>query len=122
MMKAEIKALHSPDVYDLVNYSPEKEDNFCFLLQVLAGLKDEEGEESFDIVVCTPKWLMENHNRKDVVFGRHRIIVFEYDYQRLLTSLKTYIESFNESNWIELGEKIGRIGKWEFEDYCPQTM
>ena len=121
-MKAEIKALHSPDVYDLVNYSPEKEDNFCFLLQVLAGLKDEEGEESFDIVVCTPKWLMENHNRKDVVFGRHRIIVFEYDYQRLLTSLKTYIESFNESNWIELGEKIGRIGKWEFEDYCPQTM
>ena len=118
-MKAEIKALHSPDVHDLVNYSPKEEDSFCFLLQVLAGLKNEEGEESFDILVCTPKWLIDKHDRKDVVFGRHRIIVFEYDYQRLLTTLKIYIESLDESNWTELGKKIGRIGKWEFEDYRP---
>ena len=116
-MRAKIKSLHSPDVWDLEKYHPEEEDNFCFLLQVLAGLEHTEGRESFDIIVCTPKWLMNNYSRQDVVLGLHRIIVFEYNYERLLTSLKMYIESLNEDNWLTLGEKIGRIGKWEFQDY-----
>lgn len=116
-MKAQIKYLHSPDVYDLASHQPEDKDNFSFLLQVMVGLEHTEGEESFDIIVCTPKWLMDKHSRQDVIFGLHRIIVFEYDYERLLTTLRTYIESLDEDNWIELGEKIGRIGKWEFQDY-----
>lgn len=116
-MKAKIRYLHSPDVYDLTSYQPEEKDNFCFLLQVMVGSEHTEGEESFDILVFTPKWLMDNYDRQDVVFGLHSIIVFEYDYERLLATLRTYIESLDEDSWIELGEKINRIGKWEFQDY-----
>ena len=116
-MKAEIKRLHSPDVYDLKNYRPEKPENFSFLLQVLVGQRRTKGEESFDFIVCTPKWLLSNNNKKNILFGTYHLIVFEYDYENLLSTLKKCIESVEESDWLHLAQKIGRFGQWEFQDY-----
>lgn len=54
IVQAVLKALNSPSIFDLPNYMPENENSFAFLLQAIIGPKDEEGEESFDIEVCTP--------------------------------------------------------------------
>ena len=60
-----LKRLHSPDVFDLDTYSPEEESCFGFLLQAMFRPEDGEGEESFDMMVCTPKWLARDwHQRK----------------------------------------------------------
>jgi hypothetical protein len=116
-MKAEIKKLHSPDIYDLKNYQPAERNSFGFLLQIIVGEKGGKGEESFDVVVCTPQWLMSNFSKDDIVFGRHYLIVFEYNFERILSALQKQVESIEADTWKEIGEKIGRIGKWEFEDY-----
>jgi hypothetical protein len=116
-MKAEVKYFHSPEIEDLVNYQPEIQDNFCFLLQMMVGLKDVESEESFNITVCTPKWLLNNYGNNDIIFGRHYLIVFQYDFNRISEKLTSFVNSLDENNWSELAEKISRIGFWEFEDY-----
>lgn len=59
-MQAVLKGLHSIDIADLENYAPHEEDNFGFVLRAMIGPMNREGEESFDITVCTPKWLMES--------------------------------------------------------------
>lgn len=116
-MKAEIKYFHSPDIENLESFSPKLADNFCFLLQVFVGRKGVEGEESFDMLVCTPKWLMENNKEDSIIFGHHYLIVFKYNFNSISNSLNRYIESMNGENWVKIVEKIRQVGKWEFEDY-----
>lgn len=116
-MKAELKRLHSPDIYDLENYQPENAENFAFLLQAMVGPEGEEGEESFDIEVCTPKWLEETYDIDDVIIGRHHLVVREYSFQRIVHSIKEFLRDCSGENWNEVAEKVSRLGRWEFENY-----
>jgi hypothetical protein len=117
MISAQLKRLHSPDVADLATYEPPDQGMFGFLLQIMAGPSGEDGEESFDVVVCTPSWLQERLDLTAVIIGRHYLIVHRYDYQVLRTFLADYCEKCRGDSWPEVAEQLGRLGKWEFEDY-----
>ena len=116
-MKAELKRLHSPDIDDLKQFIPNDANSFSFLLQIMVGQINLDGEESFDVIVCTPVWLLNEYRKSDVLFLRHFIIVFEYNYENIFSCIKQKIESLEYSNWDEFGKKMGEIGKWEFENY-----
>jgi hypothetical protein len=118
-MKAAIRYLHSPDVDDLESYQPGDPENFGLLVQVMAGPADGPGEESFDVMVCTPGWLAERVRSGGPLIGRHYLIVDTYDFATIETVLANAVESEEAPTWNELGERLGRIGKWEFEDYQP---
>lgn len=117
-MKPIIKNFFSPDIdIPLSDYVPISSDNFCFLATLIVGDEKLGGEESFDIIICTPQWLNSNHDVSDIIVGRHYLIVFEYNYQHIYSKLKSLVENIRGDNWDEIGLKISRIGKWEFEDY-----
>ena len=116
-MNAELKRVHSPDIDDLENYRPENPEKFAFLLQAMVGPEGKEGEESFDIEVCTPKWLEETYKLEDVVVGRHHLIVREYNYERIVNAIRDFLQLCSGEDWNEVAEKVARLGKWEFEDY-----
>jgi Immunity protein 8 len=118
-MRAKLKKLHSPDVARLASYVPPASHNFGFLLQLMVGPEGSEGEESFDVMVCTPEWLKENRNTADFIVGRHYLIAFEYDYNRLFNFLERYCSECTGETWQEVAQQLGRLGKWEFEDYKP---
>lgn len=117
MMNIEIKSIHSPDIDDLLEYQPEKTDNFSFLLQLFIGPKNEKGEESFNLVVCTPKWLIEHHQKDEILMGYHYLLMFEYNFERLMGWLQQYVSSCTGHTWNECAKKLSRLGKWEFENY-----
>ena len=116
-MRAELKGFHSPDIFDLENFQPLDKNNFCFYLEISVGAKNELGTDIFGMTVCSPQWLIDNESYKDVVFGRHYLIVFEYNFKRIYNTIKDYIENLEDSKWENLANKIGRIAHWEFEDY-----
>jgi hypothetical protein len=118
-MKAELKRLHSPDVDDLENFVPMIADDFGFLLQIIVGPAGDPGEESFDLVVCTPDWLKRRYKSSDIVVGHERILVFEYNYERLRAFIARYCEKCVAGTWLEIASKLSRIGRWEFEGYQP---
>jgi Immunity protein 8 len=74
-MQAVLKSLRSTDI-EVENYLPDEEDSFGFTLRAMVGPMGGRGEESFDIVVYTPKWLMQKYGASDVLLGLHKLIVF----------------------------------------------
>jgi hypothetical protein len=85
----------------------------------MAGPEGKQGEESFDVVVCTPRWLARRVRDEGAIIGRHHLIVERWDAARVRRCLTDAAESQEAQTWPELAAKIGRIGKWEFEDYRP---
>lgn len=116
-MRAEIKALYSLDVHDLEGYSPVVPDSFSLNLRLIVGPYREAGEESFDVQVCTPKWLMQNFGCEEVIVGRHLLIVFEYNFARIKSKIEKFVTQCAGKSWEEVALKVARLGYWEFEDY-----
>lgn len=117
-MQAVLKDLHSTDI-DIETYLPEEEDNFGFLLRAMVGPLGEEGKESFDITVCTPKWLMEKYGTSEVLLGLHKLIVFKYDYLGLKKFIEKYLTRCSGNTWGEIAQKVSLLGQWEFQGYRP---
>lgn len=117
MITARLKRLHSPDVHDLAAYVPVETTKFGFLLQIMAGPDGDDGEESFDVVVCTPSWLSEQLGANGILIGRHHLLVSRYNYRSLEQFIANYCDNCRGESWRDVAERLGRIGKWEFEDY-----
>jgi len=118
-MRAQLKGLHSPDAPDLATYVPDDPQAFGLLVQMLAGPADAEGEESFDVVVCTGRWLESKYRDRAPYPLRHHILVGEYDYGQLREGLRRLVEACGGARWDEVAAKLSRIGHWEFEDHVP---
>jgi hypothetical protein len=116
-MKAELKYLHSPDVKDLKNYLPKEPDNFCILIQAMIGSSVNENGESFDFIVCTPKWLETQIAKDNFVIGRGYIVVKEFNYNLIREVIQNLCDKVSGNDWNTIANKISRYGYWEFEDY-----
>lgn len=115
-MRARLKKLFSTDV-DLDSYTPSDPSDFAFLLRLMVGPAEDDGEESFDVEVCTPKWLMHKYRSDDVIMGRHFLLVFDYDRQRIIQFVTDFVNGCSGNSWTEIAQKVARLGLWEFEDY-----
>jgi len=115
-MKAKLKDYYCRDIKDFdKNFSDS--DNFNVSIQLFIGPEDEEGEESFEVNVCSPKWLLNNISEKEILFGKGLIISLDYNIERIIASVKKNISSFEGENWNEVAMKLSQIGYWEFENY-----
>ncbi len=101
---------------------PHDTQRFCVLVRVMVGPRGGEGEESFDINVCTPQWLEEQVEREGFVLGTHRLFVKTYDTAQIKKLITKFIERYSGDSWRDIAVKISRIGQWEFEDYKSNRL
>lgn len=116
-MKPIIRGYASPDVPDFDTWYPADPDSFSFLLQVTVGFEGQEFVEVFYFTVCTPEWLKRQHGEDAVIPMVHRLLVFEYDFERIENTLEYLIARIRGKSAAEIVRKIGRYGKWESEDF-----
>lgn len=118
LVHAELKELDSPDTPSLEKFQPDGP--FGILISAMVGPAEGEGEESFDIMLCTPAWF-EQAMTEEIMSGRHYLFVREYSYKKLREFLSEYCSSCQGNSWEVVAQKVGRLGHWEFEDYEPHT-
>jgi len=115
-MKAQVKAILSPDV-DLE--SPESQGTGLsnVLIQFLVGPANEPGEESFDVLVCTTNWLANRVTDKGPQFGRGMLIVDRIDLPEAIRVISSRLEQAEAETWASVAAKLSLVGFWEFDDY-----
>ncbi|WP_405065335.1 immunity 8 family protein [Kribbella sp. NBC_01510] len=79
-------------------------------------------EESFDVTVCSPEWLAKTCREVGGIYdARHHLVVNleDFDVRALCAWLAARVQAVEAESWSEIGERLGRLGYWEFEDYRP---
>jgi hypothetical protein len=91
---------------------------FCVLARMIVGPVDGPGEESFNVTFCTPEWLAKAANG-GFFDARHHVVVNldTFDKNALHAWLTNWVAAVQCQTWPEIGERLGRLGHWEFEDY-----
>ena len=93
---------------------------FSLLARMIVGPADAPGEESFDVTVCSPEWLaMACRQTGGIYAARHHVVVNvdEFDQRALHAWLSARVQEVEADTWPAIGERLGRLGHWEFEDY-----
>lgn len=52
-----------------------------------------------------------------IVDARHHLVVDAYDYEELERYLHERVSACVGEAWNDVASQVGRLGKWEFEDY-----
>lgn len=120
-MRGELRHIESVDIDDLATYRPPDSETFSFSLYLDVGVKGKPnlGSEMFSLIVCTPKWFYEEYTEDEIIIGRHYLFVFKYDYGKLYERIRNHVNNCRGQTWTEVAEKVGRLARWEFEDYQP---
>jgi hypothetical protein len=104
-----IRHISTIDGDDPAVWRPADAGNFSVALRLIIGPADSEGEESFDLVVCSPSWLDKECERDGFVLGRHHLIVRSYDFSLLQGALVKLIERCSGDTWQEVAGKLSRV-------------
>ncbi len=110
--------MHSPDIADLESSTPSRE-QFAVLIQLMVGPADGPGEESFDVTLCSATWLAERAAQDGIVDAGHHLVVDGYDYDAIDRYFTRRVAACEGPTWQAVAAKVGRLGRWEFEDYAP---
>jgi hypothetical protein len=114
-VRARLKHLYSEDVPDLAAWVPPVPDEFAVPLVLEVGALGLRGRERFDLLAVTPRWLERRHGRAGAVLGRGKLLVFEWDFERLRAFLARKVEACSGRSWPEVARKVGAIAEWEGE-------
>lgn len=117
MTRAELRDIDSIDLPNMEHAAPADPESFCIPVRAYVGPIGEAGEESFDMLVCTPRWLSEHPDVSGYLFPRHYLIVWRYDYRLIRQAIEDLCSSAGEASWQVVAAHLGQYAYWEFEGY-----
>jgi Immunity protein 8 len=117
MIRAQLKGLYTLEMAKLDGFKPSDPECFQLYIRAMIGPEGQDGEESFDIKVCSPKWLEQECARSGYVFGRHHLVLNSFDPNQIEAAVRKFVSTTCGNTWADVGAKLARMGHWEFEDY-----
>lgn len=122
MVTAQVRALMTAEHEPLESLRLKDPECFDVVVRATVGPLGQEGEESFDVSVCTPAWLARMCEKDGFVLCRHRLVLNSYSPAKIRSVLTKFIERCSGETWQEVAKKVARIGLWELEDYRGQEQ
>jgi len=122
-VRAAIKFVENADTPSLnpIAYVPEDPTDFACTFGLTIGPANGQGGEQFYLTVCSPKWLSRRCEKDGFVWGRHHLIVSEYNLKAITGTITRFVERCSGESWKEVAAQLSRFASWEFEDYKARS-
>ena len=102
---------------DIDTYRSVDETDDGVWIRMLVGPDEGIGEESFDVLVCTPQWLTRMIDEDGMSFVRHTLLMSKLDLPRAAQRLKHEVPRSEAKDWPGLMLHLVQVDYWEFQDY-----
>jgi hypothetical protein len=117
-MKAIVKAMWVDSAtIDLERYAPDDPEVFGIWIEFRAGPLGNNKADDFRLFACSPEWLKRACREKRAYWGRHMLILDNFDLEVIKGEISQKVEGAVGENWIDVAAVIARFAAWEFEDY-----
>ena len=120
-MRAEVFSISSTDAEFLEKWHPT-EPEFSLPLRLIVGPEGSDGEESFDLTVCTGGWLEARSRAMGIVDGRHHLVVSQFNWLAIRDYIERRVRDCQGETWNDVAQLLSRFAYWEFEDYRPNGV
>jgi hypothetical protein len=116
-VRASVRSIRFPDMEGSEAIDPA---NTIQVMEIYAGPVDGEGEEQFQVTVCTPAALFAVLTpQQPILVGRHWLFMAEFSASHAEAFVRSMISKIEGADWSAVAEKIADLGRWEFEGYTP---
>lgn len=120
-MRSIINSFICVDHDPLYLYQPEDISMFHFWVEISVGIESEEGEELFQVFICSQKWLEKKIKENTFFIGLYSIIMYEYNYD-ILCSILNKLFCIEGNNYEEISNKLSQIGLSEYQRYIRSDV
>jgi hypothetical protein len=109
--KAVIKSIDIVDApgLDPAKYSPSDPDDFNCTFSISIGPAAKNDAAQFYLSVCSAKWVTNWCQQNGFSWGRHRLIVPQYNFQTIVEIINACIEKCSGESWPEVLAQLSRI-------------
>jgi hypothetical protein len=119
-LRAELRklyVLHDNGYRDIETFAPG--DPTCFVVEVTAliGPAGLTGEEDFEFVVCTPKWLTREPLENGFRWGQDHLFVDAWDPVRVHQIFRDLCHQTTGPDWIYIAMHLSHFGQWQRDQY-----
>ena len=115
-MRAVVRDAFNTD-FDFESYNSVDPNDDGQWIRLLIGPDSGPGEESFDTLVCTPRWLARRVEKSGPILGRHMLVMSPLNLSSAVQTLRAKAESVSGESWRDIVFELAQIGWWEFQDY-----
>lgn len=81
---------------------------------MLIGPAGGDGEESFDVFVCTPEWSSSPSKREK---APRALVIDEMNVHKIEEILRARVDAVEGQSWGEIAAELSKFSYWEFDGY-----
>lgn len=120
MKSLEIKVWHPTDPVGFV-FQPDLPHNFFRWFDIDVGYEGEAASTTISVAVCTFTWLAHHYSNEGPRWGRHLLVVGQYDAHEIKSAIEAQVRACAGETWDETMKMLTRHFAWELEDHKPPT-
>jgi Immunity protein 8 len=117
MVRPILKDVVSADAPDLdpAQFVPDDPDCCCLWVMAFIGPDGEPGHDTYQIGVCTPRWLATEAMGRGYAWGRFYLIVPRWDYDLVRRAIDELLAGLEGLDWQSISDRLARYAMSEFD-------